>query len=241
VFEGQQVVANEPLWETHRPHILQQSPPDPAAGLVSFYGLAWNLEYDDRGRLLLSHDGDFSDGISTNGTLLPAAGLGIVTLVNSSPGPLRSTIPRAFVDMVTHGEPLQDWVGTIEQGYTAFVAGLHTPALSGVLGEPPADAAPPLPLVVYTGTYANVRYGEVTVRETSGGLTMEFGSNPNSLALAHWDRDTFTYSATGVISHLKFGVNFVIGFDGTTEAVRVLLVTGNPAVEPTTFTRVVDS
>ena len=146
VFEGQQVVASAPLWDTHRPHILQHSPPDPAAGPVSFYGLGWFLQSDDRGRLLLWHDGDFSEGIATGATLLPAAGLGIVALVNSSPGLLRSAIPRAFLEMVTHGEPLQDWVGTIERDYAAFVAGLHTPALSGVLGEPPADAAPPLPL-----------------------------------------------------------------------------------------------
>ena len=241
VFEGQQVVASEPLWDTHRPHILQHSPPDPAAGSVSFYGLGWFLQSDDRGRLLLWHDGDFSEGIATGATLLPAAGLGIVALVNASPGPLRSAIPRAFLDMVTHGEPVQDWIGTIERDHATFVAGLHTPALSGVLGEPPADAAPPLPRDAYTGTYANVGYGEVTVRDAPGGLMLEFGANPNGLALAHWDRDTFTYSGEGLIAYLKFGVTFVIGFDGVAEAVRVLLVTGNPAVEPTTFTRVAGS
>ena len=53
VFEGQQVVARAPLWDTHRPHILQHAPPDPAAGPISFYGLGWTLEYDDRGRLLV--------------------------------------------------------------------------------------------------------------------------------------------------------------------------------------------
>jgi hypothetical protein len=81
---------------------------------------------------------------------------------------------------------MQDWIGTIERDYAAFVAGLHAPALSGVVGEPPADAAPPLPLDTYTGTYANVGYGEVTVRDASGGLLLEFGANPNGLALAHW-------------------------------------------------------
>jgi CubicO group peptidase (beta-lactamase class C family) len=241
VFDGQQVVARTPLWETHRPHILQHSPPDPAAGRISFYGLGWVLEHDDRGRLLVWHEGDFSEGIATGAYLLPAAGLGIVALVNASPGPLRSAIPRAFLEMVTHGEPVQDWIGTIERDHATFVAGLHAPALSGVVGEPPPNAALPLPLDAYVGTYANVGYGEVTVRDAPGGLLMAFGSNPNGLALTHWDRDTFTYSGEGLIAYLKFGVTFVIGFDGVAEAVRVLLVTGNPDVEPTTFTRVAGS
>ena len=90
VFEGQQVVASDPLWETHRPHILMQSPPDPTAGPVSFYGLGWMLEYDDRGRLRVWHDGDLSEGIAAGATLLPAAGLGIVALFNSMPGLLRT-------------------------------------------------------------------------------------------------------------------------------------------------------
>jgi hypothetical protein len=81
----------------------------------------------------------------------------------------------------------------------------------------------------------------VTVRDAPGGLLLAFGANPNGLALAHWDRDTFTYSTGGLLAHLKFGVTFVIGLDRVAEAVRVLMVTGNPDVEPATFTRVVDS
>lgn len=241
VFEGQQVVASEPLWETHRPHILQLSPPDPTAGPVLFYGLGWNLEYDDRGRLLVWHDGDFIEGIATGAYMLPAAGLGILALVNSWPSPLRSLIPRAFLDMVTHGESAQDWIGTIERAYAAAVVALHAPILSGILGEPPANAAAPLPLDAYTGTYTNVRYGEVTVRDAPGGLMVEFGSNPNGLEFAHWDRDTFTYSGEGLTARLKFGVNFVIGLDGVAEAVRVRFVSADPNAEAATLTRVAGS
>ena len=81
----------------------------------------------------------------------------------------------------------------------------------------------------------------MTVGEAPGGLTMAFGANPNGYELAHWDRDTFTYSAEGLVAYLKFGVTFVIGFDGVAEAVMVRLVSANPDVEPATFTRVAGS
>ncbi|MFH4325051.1 hypothetical protein WAJ71_21150, partial [Acinetobacter baumannii] len=61
-FDGKPVVAAAPLLETHRPHNVVQSPPDPAAGVVIFYGLAWEIEFDGRGRLLLRHGGDLSNG-----------------------------------------------------------------------------------------------------------------------------------------------------------------------------------
>ena len=72
MFEGQQVVASDPLRETYRPQILVSSPPDPAAGPAAFYGLGWFVSYDDRGRLVVMHGGDFNS-YSTPGH--PAAGV----------------------------------------------------------------------------------------------------------------------------------------------------------------------
>jgi len=174
-FDGQQIVASEPLLETHRPHILAEEA-DPLTGLATFYGLAWEIEYDDRGRVLLRHGGDLSNGFRTGVYLLPAAGLGIVVLTNAWPNPLRDAIPRAFLDTVERGAPTRDWVGEIETATTAVLNQMF--AAPFPQDEPPADAAPALPLAAYAGGYANDLFGEVTVREDDGGLVLELGPRP---------------------------------------------------------------
>ena len=105
-------------------------------------------------------------------------------------------------------------------------------------GEPAADAAAPLPLDAYVGTYTNVLYGEVTVREAPDGLTMELGANPIDFGLDHWDRDSFTYSRPGdLFAPFKFSVVFAIGRDGVAETATVQLVSANPDTTAA-FTRV---
>jgi CubicO group peptidase (beta-lactamase class C family) len=82
-FERQQLVARAPLLETRRPQVVAASPPDPAAGAASFYGLGWFTQYDNRGRLHVHHGGDFTTDFATAAHLLPAARLGIVVLCNA--------------------------------------------------------------------------------------------------------------------------------------------------------------
>ncbi len=217
-FEGQQVVASAPLLETHRPQIVAGSPPDPAAGPTSFYGLGWYVEYDNRGRLLLQHGGDFSDGYRTGAYLLPAAGLGIVVLTNGWPNSLRDAIPRAFLEMVEQGEPTRDWVGDIEAATTAALAQML--ATSFPQGAPPPSAVPSLPLVAYAGTYTNQLFGDLIVREEGGGLALELGPHPIRHTLRHWDRDTFSYdpAPSEAVLFGRLGVSFTIGPDGRATA-----------------------
>jgi CubicO group peptidase (beta-lactamase class C family) len=145
MFDGRRVVASGPLRETRRPQIVAISPPDPSSGATKFYGLGWSAFFDDRGRLVVEHAGDFSS-YTTAATLLPAAGLGIVAVCNGWPSALRGAIPKAFLEMVTHGEPSQDWVSAIETSSAASLASVLQTAAQFPQGKPPADAAPPLPL-----------------------------------------------------------------------------------------------
>src|SRR5262249_35006593 len=153
-----------PLRETHRPQIVTASPPDPSSGPTGFYGLGWFAFFDDRGRLVVLYGGDFSS-YNTQATLLPAAGLGIVVLCNGWPSALREAIPKAFLEMVSNGEPSQDWISAIETSSAASLASVLQTSTSFRQGKPPSDAVPPLPLKAYAGTYSNAIYGEVAVRE----------------------------------------------------------------------------
>jgi CubicO group peptidase (beta-lactamase class C family) len=237
-FEGQPVVASEPLRETYRPQIVAFSPPDPAAGPTAFYGLGWTVSYDDQGRLEVMHGGDFNS-YSTQATLLPGSGLGILVLCNGGASAVRGAIPKAFLEMVTKGEPSQDWVSAIETSFAAGLASILATSTPFPQGEPPADAAPPLPLNVYTGTFTNTTYGEVSVRDEAGGLVLKYGSNGVQHRLDPWDRDAFSYLLTGSegAQLAQFGVLFTVGPEGQADAVLVSLAGVGPDAAAT-FTRV---
>src|SRR5437868_12218348 len=81
-FEGKRIVDEKALAETHHPQILIGF--NPATGLPSFYGLGWNVSYDQEGRLRLNHSGAFALGAATHVNLVPEEQLGIVVLTNAS-------------------------------------------------------------------------------------------------------------------------------------------------------------
>ena len=236
--DGQQVVASEPLRETYRPQMLVITPPDPATGPALFYGLGWMVSYDDRGRLEVSHGGDFPS-YSTQATLLPGSGLGILVLCNGGGSAVRGAIPKAFLEIVTQGEPSQDWVSAIETSFTAALASIIATSSPFPQGEPPADAAPPLPLDAYTGTYTNTTYGEVTMQEENGALVLMFGPTGVQHRLDPWDRDAFSYLLTGSegTQLARFGVLFTVGPEGQAVAAEISLGGVGPD-GVATFTRV---
>ena len=136
MFDGQQVVASDPLRETYRPQIVAFSPPDPAAGPTAFYGLGWTVSYDDRGRLEVSHGGDFNS-YSTQATLLPGSGLGILVLCNGGASAVRGAIPKAFLEMVTQGRT-ESGLGERDRDLICRGAGQHPGDLDSL---PPGRAA----------------------------------------------------------------------------------------------------
>jgi CubicO group peptidase (beta-lactamase class C family) len=229
VFEGTEVVAGSPLLETRRPQILEASPADPADGAALFYGLGWRLQYDERGRLVMSHIGDFSSGFRTGVSLLPAEGLGIVVLTNAWPNSLSDGIPKAFFEIVERGETTQDWIGVFEAQTASALAAVSAMA-PFPRGDAPAGGSPALSLDAYTGAYTNPQLGDLVVREDNGGLVMELGPLPSQLPLEHWDRDTFTYPLppSGAVLLGKLGVQFTIGPSGTATAMAFGLPTVGP-------------
>src|SRR5262245_15881920 len=56
-FNGKQLIKARALGETHRPQIVSRPPGNPATDRAGFYGLGWNVNYEDKGRVLLTHSG----------------------------------------------------------------------------------------------------------------------------------------------------------------------------------------
>src|SRR5881227_196272 len=95
-FGGKQIVDEKALAETHHPQILIGF--NPATRLPSFYGLGWNVSYDQEGRLRLNHSGAFALGAATLVNLVPAEQIGVVVLTNAYPIGIAEALGTTFVD-----------------------------------------------------------------------------------------------------------------------------------------------
>ena len=231
-FEGVQVVAEEALAETHHPHMLTGF--SPFTGLPGFYGLGWNVGYDQEGRLRLTHSGAFALGAGTNVNLVPAEQLGIVVLSNGAPSGVVEGLAATFIDFALYGEPTQEWLSVYKDLFSQMMLDQD---LSAAYAAPPASPTPQLANDAYLGSYTNDFFGDIAVVERDGGLAIVQGPQGMTFPMTHFDRDTFTYVTEGESAVGTAGVFFHLGADGKAASVTVenLDVDGEG-----TFTRVAD-
>jgi CubicO group peptidase (beta-lactamase class C family) len=204
---GKQVIPAEQLERTHLPEIVS-GPPRAPAGRASFYGLGWNVSYDDQGRLRLSHSGAFELGANTNVTMLPGEQLGLVVLTNGAPVGLADSVALDFFDIAQYGEPTTDWLSLVDEVYQQQLQADRSPT---DYTKPPRNAAPARPDDTYTGTYENDYYGPLTVTAANGELTMSLGPKPMTFRLTHFDGDTFSFRTVGENATGLSGVTFEVG------------------------------
>jgi CubicO group peptidase (beta-lactamase class C family) len=229
IFNGKPLIKPEALAETHLPHIVRGA--NPVTGAPGFYGLGWNIDYDDKGRVFWDHAGAFSVGGRTEVKLLAAEKLGIVVLSNAFPTGVPDGLSDAFFDQVLNGKQTRDWIGFWNGKYGELVT-----AMAGSVAEyakPPATVSPALPLSAYVGIYGNDYVGRLEVREEGGKLTLRLGNQKQASPLRHWDRDTFLYLPAPELPGAFAGVTFVCGADGKSAQVLLESFDGEAAV----FTR----
>jgi CubicO group peptidase (beta-lactamase class C family) len=216
-FDGKQVVDDKPLAETHHPHMLTGF--NPFTRLPTFYGLGWNVGYDQQGRLRLNHSGAFDLGAATYVNLVPDEQLGIVVLINAYPIGLAEALATTFLDIALYGKPTQDWFALFKQVYS------NPAAIGTVLGfdysKPPVTHAPALKNEAYVGSYANDFFGDISIIEKDSGLAIVQGPKKMTFAMKHYDRDTFTYETEGENAVDTSGITFTIGPDGKATSVLV--------------------
>ena len=216
-FDGKQVINEKALAETHHPEMLTGF--NPFTGMPTFYGLGWNVSYDEQGRLRLNHSGGFGLGAATYVNLVPAEQLGIVVLTNAYPIGLAEALGTIFVDTALHGKPTQDWVAVFKQVFS-------NPAATGTFlgfdySKTPASPSPPSKNSAYLGRYTNDFFGDISIIEKDNGLAIVQGPKKMTFAMKHYDRDTFTYETAGENAVGKSGITFTIGPDGKATQVGV--------------------
>lgn len=204
-IDGTQVVDPAALQVTHIPHSDLSQPTAPGER-TEFYGLGWNVTYDDHGRVRLDHSGAFLSGAATTITLIPGEQLGIITLTNGQPHGIPEAINDGFIDIAQNGRPTVDWLDF----FAAAMEGLYTEGVDTSWSSPPAQPAPAADLNDYLGTYESAHYGPLTVTSDGGALSMSMGppDRPTRFILTHFDGDVFTFDTIGENSTGTSGATF---------------------------------
>jgi hypothetical protein len=218
-FEGRRVIDAAALAETHRPQIISAAPDNPATDRAGFYGLGWNVNYDDHGRVRLGHSGAFDLGAATTVTLLPSEQLGIVALTNAHPIGVPEALNTSFLDLVLTGTVTQDWLALYGPRFLA----LDKPPYGTTVDytKPPAHPSPALASSAYVGAYHNDFFGEMTIAAQGGGLVLTQGPHKARFPLRHFARDVFTYQPVGENAYGLSAVTFTVGAEG--KATRVVV------------------
>ena len=223
-YDGEQLIDAKALSDTRSPEMLTGF--SPLSGLPAFYGLGWNVNYDEQGRLRLGHSGAFALGAATTVLLVPSQQLGIVVLTNAYPIGVAEGVAFTFTDLALNGKATQDWLPLFKKLFS-------NPAAAGLdvgadYSRPPASPAPALANGAYVGSYLNNYFGEIQIIEANGGLAIVEGPQKLSFPLKHYDRDLFTYETIGENGTGATGVTFTIGADqkANTAVVESLNVRG---------------
>jgi CubicO group peptidase (beta-lactamase class C family) len=208
---GKQIVAAKALAETHRPQIVSRPPNNPTTDRANFYGLGWNVSYDDRGRVRLGHSGAFDLGAATAVSLVPSADLGIAVLTNAAPIGVPEGIVASFLDLVLDGKVEKDWVEFYRRAFEEAFGPTYGTKVN--YQKPPAQKSPALPAESYVGPYSNSLFGEIEIADKEGTLFLRIGPKKTEFPLRHWDRDLFVYQPVGEMAGGPSGVTFTVGAD----------------------------
>ncbi len=218
-YAGKQLISKRMVDEMHTAQMVIRrdggmGTMNPSAHLMS-YGLGWFLS-DYEGRYLVQHGGNI-DGMTALVAMLPEEKYGVVILSNMNGSNLPTALMLRLFD--AHLErPAKDWSAQMRQR----VDSMRTVALAAQQrqGDPRVpNTKPSLALSAYAGTYADSAYGTLRVTESSGALSLTYGSTWKG-PLEHYHFDTFRMRLdTPVLPPVP--VNFRIDAAGKVDEVRL--------------------
>lgn len=214
--DGKSLISPEALGETYQIHsVTGKNPANFSAS--GYYGLGWNVAFDEKGRLRLGHSGAFEMGIRSAVTLLPQEEVGIVVLTNSYPNALPEALSASFLKLYD-GQPAD--LAFARKVNSQVLVMLNSMLAGEALPSPPARPAPPQALDTYVGSYGNDYYGDARVTTAGSGLSLTL--NGKSFALKHRDRDVFLAQApAGTFEDLvSFEVQFATDGGGKVTGFR---------------------
>ncbi len=191
------------------------------------YGLGWAIgRYRDH--TIAMHAGGI-DGFQTHCMLLPADGIGVAVLTNTSAGLMHLVVACRVLDELLGAEPL-DVFGFLKPRFDAVMTGSREAKAARriVPGAPPAR-----PLSAYAGEYEHPGYGTLTIALDGDTLKPSFGTMDLTLAHRHYETFDLEWHEMGDEATV-FPLMFASGPDGDVDG---LTVGFEPLVEPLRFGR----
>jgi CubicO group peptidase (beta-lactamase class C family) len=204
-YDGKEIIPAAALQPAMTAEIVA-SPSYSVAARPGFYGYGFNVGVTASGRMEISHSGAFAQGAGTSFALLPSANIGIAVLTNASPTGAAESLVHEFLDLVQFGTITRDWFAT----YSPLFAQMMAPTGERLGKAPPENPTPAAPAAAFVGTYTSNYYGDASIGENNGALTLTIGPAKIQYTLTHLDGNTFVFYPTsenqnyGSVSTLRF-------------------------------------
>jgi CubicO group peptidase (beta-lactamase class C family) len=197
-------------------------PPELAPLKANFNGYALGFGVRDyRGHKLVSHTGGLP-GYVSRVAMIPDARVGVAVLTNQESSAAFDSIVFRVLDHYLGAQPF-DWIA----GYSKAQARARSEEAdrAGRAAAARAGTRPSLPIAAYGGTYRDAWYGDITIANTAGTLTMTFSHTPALTgALEHWQHDTFIVRWNDRELRADAYVTFALNPDGSIDQVKMKAV-----------------
>jgi len=185
------------------------------------YGLGFGLR-DYRGHKLVTHTGGLP-GYVSRVAMIPDLRLGVAILTNQEAGEAFDSVANHVLDFYL-GAPPRDWIAALKALEDSERSGAAA-ADRKTAGDRDVRSGPSLPLPRYAGTYRDAWYGDVTIRQSNGALTIQFDHTPAlSGTLEHWQHDAFVARWTDRELRADAFITFALQPDGSIESARMRAV-----------------
>ncbi|QEC45115.1 serine hydrolase [Pseudobacter ginsenosidimutans] len=179
----------EQLWKIIRPMPITKNIPELKAAQMDFYGYALGFRSYNYGRYKVVGHGGALDGFVSQVAMVPELGLGVVVLTNQeSTGAYWSVIYHILDHYMKN--PAYDWTAAYRKQLDSSLVRQERKLQENTV-QPIAGAISPLPVKQYAGKYKDPYYGDVTISENTGKLTMVFEQLPQLVA----DLQYFQYNS----------------------------------------------
>jgi CubicO group peptidase (beta-lactamase class C family) len=193
-YKGRTVYTAEAMQPAITGQIVNGPPSTDPAVRPNHYGYGFNVGTSSGGRVKLSHSGAFMLGAGTAFTVIPAAGVAIITLTNSAPVGAAEALNITFEELVETGKVSEDWIEVFGERFLPF----YVPEGSLAGEQPPSQPVAPLGSNAYTGTYANSYYGNAVVEASGNALVLKMGpTGARTFTLRHWSGNTYVFDLSG--------------------------------------------
>jgi len=160
------LIAADALNETHTTQILVG--PDGYTGQPGYYGLGWNVSYDQNHQPILGHSGAFFIGAGTAVRFSPSDQLGIVALTNAQPAGLAEAITFTLLDLYRYGKSTQDWLSSSRDHFRKVIEDSNNAITNYSALIPPPSPVPSRHFSSYVGTYSNAYHRKIEITEEHG-------------------------------------------------------------------------